>query len=82
MEKKLSPGAVIQHEEQLFPRLEGHVEADNERMLHVAQHVALGLRVLDLISLDDVVLPEHLHRVDIARHLLPDQEYLRSHVKV
>lgn len=80
MKKQLAPGAVVEDEEQLLPRLERHVEADDERVLHVAQHVALGLRVLDLISLDDVVLPKHLHRVDVAGHLLPHQEDLRSNV--
>ena len=43
-------------------RLEGVVHLHEERRLHMLQHVALRLRVVDLIPLQQVRLLEHLHR--------------------
>lgn len=48
VEKEFASCAVIEHEKQLVPGLEGHVQANNERMLHVSQHVSLRLGVFDL----------------------------------
>jgi hypothetical protein len=35
-------------------------------MLHVAENISLSLRVLDLVASDNVVLSEHLERIDLA----------------
>lgn len=48
MEKQLAARAVVEHEEQLVPRLEGHVETHDKGVLNVAQHVPLRLRVFHL----------------------------------
>lgn len=48
VEEEFSSGAIIQHEEELVSRLERHVEAHDEWMLHVAQDVTFCLRVFNL----------------------------------
>lgn len=48
VEKQLAAGTVVEHKEKLIPRLEGHVQPHDEGVLHVPQHIALGLRVLHL----------------------------------
>lgn len=50
MEEQLAPSAVVQNKEQLIPGLEGHIKPHNERVLHVAKHVSLRLRMLHLFS--------------------------------
>lgn len=76
VEKEFPSSAVVEHKKQLIPGLEGHVEPNDEGVLDVSQHIPLGLRVLYLISLNDVVLPQDLHRVDVSRHLLSNQKHL------
>ncbi len=58
VEEELAPGAVVEHEEELVPCLEGHVEAHYEGVLDVAEHVPFGLGVLHLqvIHASQVVL--------------------------
>lgn len=48
MEEELSACTVVQHEEQLVPGLEGHVQTHDEGVVDVAQHIALSLGVLHL----------------------------------
>ena len=52
MEKEFPSCAVVEHKKQFIPGLEGHVEPNDERVLHVPQHVPLGLRVLHLLPGD------------------------------
>jgi len=66
MEEQLPAGAVVQHEEQLVAGLEGHGEADDVGVVHVAQDGALGARVLDLVLADDEVLFQHFEGVQRA----------------
>lgn len=50
MKEQLPSRAVVQHEEQLISRLEGHIEAHDERVFHVAEDVTLCLCVLHLAN--------------------------------
>ena len=48
MEEELAARAVVEDEEELVLGLEGHVEAHDEGVLDVPQHVALRAGVLHL----------------------------------
>lgn len=60
MKEEFAARAIVQHEEQFVRGLERALEADNERVAHVAQHASLGASVLHLVSSHDVVFPKHL----------------------
>mmetsp|Transcript_10138 Transcript_10138/g.38468 ORF Transcript_10138/g.38468 Transcript_10138/m.38468 type:complete len:520 (-) Transcript_10138:487-2046(-) len=76
VEEQLAPRAVVQHEEELVSRLEGHVQTDDEGVPDVPQDAALRLRVLHLIPPDDVCFPEHLHGIDLLSLLFTNKEDL------
>mmetsp|Transcript_30376 Transcript_30376/g.97927 ORF Transcript_30376/g.97927 Transcript_30376/m.97927 type:complete len:250 (+) Transcript_30376:554-1303(+) len=76
MAEEFAPGAVVEDEVELLPRLEGRVEADDEGVLHVAQDGALRFCVLDLVPLDDVFFFKDLHRVNRPRLTLAHEEHL------
>lgn len=50
--------------------LEGKVEANDEGVLDLTQHVALRLGVGNLLALDNVALAQHLHGIDAPIVLL------------
>ena len=50
VKEQLATRTVVQHEEELVPGLEGHVEPHDEGVLHVAQHVSFSLGVLHLAT--------------------------------
>lgn len=74
VEEKLTTGAIVQHKVQLVFRLEGHVHAHDEGVLNVPQHTPFRLGMFHLVALDDVVLVQHLERVDLVGFDLSDQE--------
>lgn len=63
----LSTIQEVQHEVELVFGLEAVVERDQERMVNVRlEDVPLCHHVLHLVSLLDVLLPEHLHSIDLS----------------
>eukprot|EP00445_Apocalathium_hangoei_P044165 CAMPEP_0203985106 /NCGR_PEP_ID=MMETSP0360-20130528/5105_1 /ASSEMBLY_ACC=CAM_ASM_000342 /TAXON_ID=268821 /ORGANISM="Scrippsiella Hangoei, Strain SHTV-5" /LENGTH=357 /DNA_ID=CAMNT_0050924347 /DNA_START=244 /DNA_END=1313 /DNA_ORIENTATION=+ len=61
---------------ELLRRLEGVVQVHYEGVGHGLQDASLGLRVLDLVPLDDVFLAEHLHGVDLLSTHVPHEHDL------
>mmetsp|Transcript_21201 Transcript_21201/g.46764 ORF Transcript_21201/g.46764 Transcript_21201/m.46764 type:complete len:209 (-) Transcript_21201:162-788(-) len=74
--EELSARAKLKHEVELRWRLKGIVQVDDEGMCHSLQDVPLGLRVLNLVPLQDVVFPEHLHGIDGLVLVVPDEHDL------
>jgi hypothetical protein len=48
MEKKFAASTIIEDKEKLVTSLECHVEADDKRMLDIAEHAPLCPRMLHL----------------------------------
>ena len=61
--------SVVQQEEQLFWRLEGVLQAYNERVPRVRQYIALSLGILDKILTQNLFLVENLHGEKLSRLL-------------
>ena len=73
----LSAVDVVDDEVEFVGSLERVVEADEERMVHVAdQHVALGHHVRRLVLLEHVRLTQHLHGVQLVLGLVARQQHL------
>ena len=70
MEEELAAIQEVCDEVERLGRLEGVVKLDNERMRDLLHDVALNLRVIHLVGLDDEVLFERLDRVDLPCILL------------
>mmetsp|Transcript_51914 Transcript_51914/g.110318 ORF Transcript_51914/g.110318 Transcript_51914/m.110318 type:complete len:289 (-) Transcript_51914:16-882(-) len=71
MVEQLTAWAELHDHVELLGGLEGVVEGDDEGVGDGFQDTSLGLRVLHLVSFDDVLLAQHLHRVDFASaHML------------
>lgn len=54
MKEQLAARAILEDEIELARRLEGVRHLHDERVRHLLQNLAFGLRVLDLIALDDL----------------------------
>lgn len=76
VEEQLSPGAVLQHEEELCLALESVVHSDYEWMLDILENPSFCHRVLDLVALDDLSLLEDLHSVEHSVVLFLYEHYL------
>ena len=70
MEEELAAIQEVCDEVERLGRLEGVVKLDNERMRDLLHDVALYLRVIHLVGLDDEVLFERLDCVDLSCILL------------
>ena len=71
VEEELAAAHERQHQVQLVRRLEGKLQADDERVPHRLQHVPLGQRVLNLVAREHVLLAHDLHGVQPAGVPLP-----------
>mmetsp|Transcript_43174 Transcript_43174/g.109040 ORF Transcript_43174/g.109040 Transcript_43174/m.109040 type:complete len:322 (+) Transcript_43174:145-1110(+) len=76
MVEQLAAVHKVHDEEELVGCLEGVVEVHQEGVHQLLQDVALRLGVLQLVALDDGLLVEHLHGVDLAGVLLADLQHL------
>lgn len=72
MEKELSSIDVIHNEIQLVRSLEGVVEINEERMAELLQNALLGAGVFEFVSLNNGLLVEDLHGVDLFSVFLSD----------
>jgi hypothetical protein len=75
--KELSPWAVLQNKVELLVILEALAEANEEGMRDGGEYLLLIHDVLFLVLLEDVLLLEHLHRVDLLVLLAAHQQHLR-----
>jgi hypothetical protein len=75
VEEELATIDVVHDEVELLARLERVVEVDEERVDELLENVLLGLGVLHLVALDNGLLVEHLHGVDLASVLLGDLDH-------
>mmetsp|Transcript_122498 Transcript_122498/g.305938 ORF Transcript_122498/g.305938 Transcript_122498/m.305938 type:complete len:211 (+) Transcript_122498:548-1180(+) len=75
VEKELAPGAILQDEVELLGCLEGVVQRHDKRVRDGLQDVPLRLSVLDLVALDDILLPEHFHRIHAVLFVLVPHEH-------
>ena len=57
----------LHHHVQVVGRGERVVQPDDERVLRMRHHLSLGLDVLDLILPLEILLPNHLDRVQVSR---------------
>lgn len=79
----LAPVDVVEDKVELVRRLEGEVEAHQERVVQVLQqHVALGHDVVALVALQDHLLLQHLHATRSRRFLLSRQRLTREGEKM
>lgn len=62
----VSSGGVVQQQEQLLWSLEGILQADDEGVSCVGQHISFGLSVLDQVLTHNLLLVEYLHSIDIS----------------
>ena len=65
MEEELTTVEEICDKVKCLRRLEGIVKLDNERVRDLLHDIPLYLRILDLVVLDDEVLLERLHCIDL-----------------
>lgn len=70
------PWTEIKNEEQFGLGLEGVVEVNDERVLRVRQHIALGLGVSHQVLAHDPLLAQHFHCIKLARSLFLHQIHL------
>mmetsp|Transcript_9518 Transcript_9518/g.15582 ORF Transcript_9518/g.15582 Transcript_9518/m.15582 type:complete len:287 (+) Transcript_9518:501-1361(+) len=68
--EKLTTVDVVHDEEELVGGLERVVEVDEEGVAELLQNALLGARVLEFVSLDNRLLVEDLHGVDLSCVLL------------
>jgi hypothetical protein len=75
--EQLSSTLVIRDEEQIIFRLEAEFKSDEEgRVQGLLQDLAFTDGMRDLLFRDDILLGQHLHRVDPLRVTFPDLENL------
>ena len=78
MEEQLSSIDIVKHKVQFGGGLEGVMESDQERVLHVAhEHVTLCHDVLHFIPLDDSLLLEDFDGKALPTVLMPTQIHLQ-----
>mmetsp|Transcript_3869 Transcript_3869/g.8766 ORF Transcript_3869/g.8766 Transcript_3869/m.8766 type:complete len:266 (+) Transcript_3869:1063-1860(+) len=70
VEKELAAVAVVHHQIQLRWSLESEAQVDEERVVRVLKGTALSLCVNHLVPLEQQLLAEHLHRIDLVIALL------------
>lgn len=76
VEEELPPSTVIQDKIQLILGLKRHIQAHDEGVLDIAQYIPLGLCMLHLIPLNDILLLQHFHGINLAGITLTHQEHL------
>jgi hypothetical protein len=75
--EQLSSALVIRDKEQVVFRLEAEFQPDEEgRVQGLLQDLAFTDSMRDLLFRDDILLGQHLHRVDPLRVTFPDLENL------
>ena len=74
MLKEFAPLNELHDEVDLELGLEAEVETHREGMIHLLENLLLQESRFDLVGLEDHVLAEALHRVDLLRVVLLDKE--------
>lgn len=70
---EVSTWAELENQKQLRLRLKCIVQSNDKWMLRIGEHVTLCLRIPHQVVALDLVLRQHLHRVEFSRLYLPHE---------